>query len=121
MSRVDLELKKAFAELQEKKIETEQKLRISGLQIDSLKRLKQHATITEREIAGLESGTNTYESVGRMFVLTPKATVEANLKKTQTTVEEKIKNLEAQMTYLDNSLQEATNSLRELVQQKKES
>lgn len=74
-----------------------------------------------REIAGLEPGTKTYESIGRMFVLTPKAIVEENLKKKQATLEEKVKHLEAQMTYLDNSLKEATNSLRELVQQKKES
>lgn len=145
--------------MQEKKIETEQKLRISGIQIESLKRSKQHATITERygsfhfaislqeyytlisfslnsfqkilviltcaiyfrEISGLDPSTNTYESVGRMFVLTPKSKVEENIRKKQTTAEEKIKTLEGQMSYLENSLKEATNSLRELVQQKKDS
>ncbi|XP_030757844.1 prefoldin subunit 1 [Sitophilus oryzae] len=121
MSGVDLELKKAFTELQEKKVVTEQKLQISRIQIEALKRAKQHSVITEREIAGLEPVTKTFESVGRMFILTPKDTVQENLKKKQNHAEEKIKTLETQMGYLENSLKEATNSLRELVQQKKES
>lgn len=120
MSKVDLELKKAFGELQEKKIETEQKLRISAIQIEALKRAKQHSAITEKEISALEPETKMYESVGRMFVLTPIPKIEENLHKKQTTAEEKIKMLETQMVYLDNSLKEATNSLRELIQQKKE-
>ncbi|ENN81758.1 prefoldin subunit 1 [Dendroctonus ponderosae] len=121
MAKVDLELKKAFAELQEKKIETEQKLKISAIQIEALKRSKQHAQFTEREIAALDSAINTYDSVGRMFVLTPKATIEEDIKKKQTTAEAKIKTLEGQMVYLSNSLKEAENSLRELIQQKKDS
>lgn len=56
-----------------------------------------------------------------MFVLTPKATIEENIKKKQTTADAKIKTLEGQMGYLSNSLKEAENSLRELVQQKKDS
>ncbi|KAL1517104.1 hypothetical protein ABEB36_000912 [Hypothenemus hampei] len=111
----------AFSELQEKKIETEQKLRISGIQIENLKRSKQHAIITEREISAIDADTKMYEPVGRMFLLTPKTVVEENLKKKQNVVQEKIKTLEGQMTYLDNSLKEAINSLRELVQQKKDS
>lgn len=74
-----------------------------------------------REISGLDPSTNTYESVGRMFVLTPKSKVEENIRKKQITAEDKIKTLEGQMSYLENSLKEATNSLRELVQQKKDS
>ena len=38
----------AFAELQEKQIDTAQKLRIADLQIETLKRNKQHAIFTER-------------------------------------------------------------------------
>ncbi|CAG9841199.1 unnamed protein product [Diabrotica balteata] len=121
MAKVDMELKKAFTELQEKQIETTQKLRIADIQIDNLRRNKQHASITEREIGTLDSGTKTYESVGRMFLLTPIDKVMVNLKTKQTTAEEKIKVIESNKTYLENSLKEATNSLRELVQTKKES
>ncbi|XP_056631222.1 prefoldin subunit 1 [Diorhabda carinulata] len=121
MAKVDMELKKAFTELQEKQLETTQKLRIADIQIESLKRTKQHASITEREISSLNEGTRTYESVGRMFLLTPIGMVKQNLKTKQSTAEEKIKVIENNKTYLENSLKEATNSLRELVQTKKES
>jgi prefoldin subunit 1 len=69
----------------------------------------------------LEEGTKTYESVGRMFVLTPIDQVKESLQKKQALSEEKIKVLVNNMAYLQNSLKDATNSLRELVQQKKES
>lgn len=74
-----------------------------------------------REINALEVGTKTYESVGRMFLLTPVDKVKDNLKVKQSTAEEKIKVLEGSKTYLENSLKEAADSLRELVQTKKES
>lgn len=69
----------------------------------------------------MDPDTKTFESVGRMFVLKPKNQVEESIRKKQSVADEKIKTLEGQMQYLDNSLKEATNSLRELVQQKKES
>lgn len=47
--------------------------------------------------------------------------VKENLKAKQNTAEEKIKVLENNKTYLENSLKEAADSLRELVQTKKES
>lgn len=69
----------------------------------------------------MDPNTKTFESVGRMFVSKPKSQVEESIRKKQSVADEKIKTLEGQMQYLDNSLKEATNSLRELVQQKKES
>lgn len=72
-----------------------------------------------REINILDQDTKTYESVGRMFLFTPVGKVKENLKAKQNNAEEKIKLLENNKTYLENSLKEATNSLRELVQAKK--
>ncbi|CAH0546386.1 unnamed protein product [Brassicogethes aeneus] len=118
-SKVDMELKKAFVELQGKQLETSQKIKLHDIQIESLKRNKQHATFTEREINTLEDGTKTYESVGRMFLLTPLPDVKEHLQIKQTAAEEKIKVLESNKTYLEGSLVEATNALRELVQQKR--
>lgn len=54
-----------------------------------------------------------------MFLYTPVDKVKENLKIKQNGAEEKIKLLENNKTYLENSLKEATNSLRELVQAKK--
>lgn len=46
---IELKLKfQAFGELQQKAIDTTQKLRLADVQIESLKRQKQHAALTER-------------------------------------------------------------------------
>ena len=71
----DLELKKAFGELQAKMLETQQKMKLSDLQIENLKRTMTHAGLTEQEIAGLPEETPVYESVGRMFILSSKPEV----------------------------------------------
>lgn len=54
-----------------------------------------------------------------MFVATPIETIKNNLQSKQSVAEEKIKKLESNKIYLENNLKEATNSLRELVNQKK--
>lgn len=68
----------------------------------------------------MQSDTKTYESVGRMFILTPMVEVKENLKKRQNTADEKIKTLENNKSYLEKSLKEAENNLREMVQQRKD-
>ncbi|KAK4876774.1 hypothetical protein RN001_009280 [Aquatica leii] len=120
MAKVDMELKKAFSELQLKAIETAQQLKLADIQIDSLKRSKQHAALTEREISSLDTNTKTYDSVGRMFMLSPLNEIKENLKKKQTLAEDKIKTLENNKSYLDRSLKDSENNLREMVQQRKD-
>lgn len=71
------------------------------------------------EITSLDQNTRTYESVGRMFILTPLDEVKKNLKTKQETAEEKIKALENNKSYLERNLKEAENNIREMVQQRK--
>lgn len=54
-----------------------------------------------------------------MFLLTPLDEVKQNQKKKQETADEKIKALENNKTYLEKSLKEAENNIREMVQQRK--
>ncbi|XP_067011148.1 prefoldin subunit 1 [Anabrus simplex] len=117
---VDLELKRAFAELQQKMLETTQKLKLADVQIDSLKRSMQHAMLTAKEIAALPPETKTYESVGRMFLLTDIAEVGQNLQKKSAISSDRIKTLENNKQYLERSLKDSENNLREMVQQKKQ-
>lgn len=119
MSKVDIELKKAFGELQQKAVETTNSLRIADVQIDTLKNSKQVASLTEREVGKLDSTTNMYESVGRAFILTPLDEIKANLHKKQQAAQEKITNLENNKSYLERSLKDAENNLREMVQQRR--
>ncbi|XP_063974534.1 prefoldin subunit 1 [Diachasmimorpha longicaudata] len=119
MARVpDEELKKAFAELQEKMVDTTQKLKLADIQIESLKRTKQHAELTIKEIATLPNATKTYESVGRMFLLDDIDNIKAGLKTRMTTANEKITTFENNKTYLERDLKESKNNLREMVQQR---
>ncbi|XP_072605873.1 prefoldin subunit 1 isoform X1 [Vulpes vulpes] len=64
---VDLELKKAFTELQAKVIDTQQKVKLADIQIEQLNRTKKHAHLTDTEIMTLVDETNMYEGVGRIF------------------------------------------------------
>lgn len=62
----DLELKKAFTELQEQMVDTTQKLKLADLQIKSLHKMKQRSELTTKEVTSLPKETNVYQSVGRM-------------------------------------------------------
>ncbi|XP_036280809.1 prefoldin subunit 1 isoform X1 [Pipistrellus kuhlii] len=92
---VDLELKKAFTELQAKVIDTQQKVKLADIQIEQLNRTKKHAHLTDTEIMTLVDETNMYEGVGRMFILQSKEVIHNQLLEKQKIAEEKIKELEA--------------------------
>nr|XP_020736327.1 prefoldin subunit 1 isoform X4 [Odocoileus virginianus texanus] len=91
---VDLELKKAFTELQAKVIDTQQKVKLADVQIEQLNRTKKHAHLTDTEIMTLVDETNMYEGVGRMFILQSKEAIHNQLLEKQKIAEEKIKELE---------------------------
>lgn len=61
-------ISQAFAELQAKMIDTQQKVKLADLQIEQLSRMKKHANLTHVEITSLPSSTRMYEGVGRMYV-----------------------------------------------------
>nr|XP_023405382.1 prefoldin subunit 1 isoform X1 [Loxodonta africana] len=91
---VDLELKKAFSELQAKVTDTQQKVKLADIQIEQLSRTKKHAHLTDTEIMTLVDETNMYEGVGRMFILQSKEVIHNQLLEKQKIAEEKIKELE---------------------------
>lgn len=115
----DMELKKAFMELQAKLVENRQKMKLADMQIENLKRTITHSELTEAEIKALPQETRVYESVGRMFLLSSRPEVGTRLGEKQVTCRERIKNLEANKSYLERSLKDSENSLRELIQQKR--
>ncbi|KAF7697197.1 hypothetical protein HF521_005615 [Silurus meridionalis] len=82
---VDQELKKAFAELQAKMVDTQQKT------------------------------TRMYEGVGRMFILQSKDEINNQLTEKQKTADDKIKELEQKKTYLERSVKEAEDNIREML------
>ena len=115
----DLELKRAFGEFQHKMVETQQRMKVSDLQIENLKRTITHSQLTAQEIGSLPDQTPVYESVGRMFLLSTKDDIDKMLDRKQDTCKDKIKNLEGNKKYLEKSIKESENSLRELIVAKK--
>ncbi len=74
-----------------------------------------------QEISSLPEGTPVYESVGRMFLLSTKEDINTQLGGRQDNCKDKIKTLEGNKTYLEKSLKESENGLRELILSKKSS
>ncbi|XP_070839418.1 prefoldin subunit 1 isoform X1 [Chaetodon trifascialis] len=112
---IDLELKKAFSELQVKMIDTQQKVKLADLQIDQLTRVQKHAKLTHDEITKLPDNTRLYEGVGRMFILQSKEEINNQLTDRQKTADEKIKELEQKKVYLERSVKEAEDNIREML------
>ncbi|XP_053188220.1 prefoldin subunit 1 isoform X1 [Scomber japonicus] len=112
---IDLELKKAFSELQVKMIDTQQKVKLADLQIDQLTRVQKHAKLTHAEITTLPDNTRLYEGVGRMFILQSKEEINNQLTDKQKTADEKIKELEQKKVYLERSVKEAEDNIREML------
>jgi len=105
----------AFTELQSKMQETNQKLRIADVQVESLKKQIVHAQLTDKEIESLGENTRVYESVGRMFLLTDIPEVREGLKAKSEKCNEKITNLMGSKEILERSLNESQNNLREMI------
>ncbi|RNA25093.1 Prefoldin subunit 1 [Brachionus plicatilis] len=112
---VDLELKKAFEDLQTKMFTSRNQMKVIGVQVDQLKRQVQHAKLTESELVQLDTSVRMYEGIGRMFVLSDKPAVLKSLEEKSKTCETKIQSLEKTKEYLEKSLKDSENSLRELI------
>ncbi|XP_072001914.1 prefoldin subunit 1 isoform X2 [Engystomops pustulosus] len=112
---VDLEIKKAFTELQAKVIDTQQKVKLADIQIEQLNRTKKHANLTDAEIKSLPDETPIYESVGRMFLLQNKEKIHSQLLNKQKIADDKITELEQKKSYLERSVKEAEDNIRELL------
>ncbi|XP_033109255.1 prefoldin subunit 1-like [Anneissia japonica] len=115
---VDLELKKAFQEQQVKMVETTQQVRVADTQIEFQKRSQQHAKLTSTEIGKYPQETRVYEGVGRMFILQDIPTIQNLLSERVKKCETKVKDLESKKTYLERTLKESEDNLREMVASK---
>ncbi|CAL8118334.1 unnamed protein product [Orchesella dallaii] len=116
---VDLELKKALAELKLKMIDTNQKIKFSDAQIEGLKRSVLHKTITDKEVAKLTSETRVYQGVGRCFFASTIPEVREGIAKSVTDLNEKIQVFENNKEHLERDLKSSENAVRELVNQRK--
>ena len=73
--QVDMELKKAFEDLQLKMLTNRNQAKVIGAQVETLKRQIHHAKLTEAELDPLDTQIRMYEGIGRMFALSNKAKI----------------------------------------------
>ncbi|OXA58997.1 prefoldin subunit 1 [Folsomia candida] len=119
MATPDLELKQAFAELQLKLIDTNQTIKFTDIQIESLKRSMLHKEITNREMGNLPVTTPVYEAVGRAFFASNIPKVKETLGKSVKEFAEKIRGFENGKDILEKDYKSTENAVRELVLRKK--
>ncbi|XP_061387708.1 prefoldin subunit 1 [Musca vetustissima] len=120
MEQMDMELKKAFTEMQINKIETTKKINMIDMKCDMVKTGKQKYQLTEKGTSDLTDDTRVYLSVGRMFVLTNVNDMRGDLKAKQEKCDKAIDLLSKKKEFLLKSLKDQEDGLRELVQQRKE-
>ncbi|XP_051857987.1 prefoldin subunit 1 [Drosophila nasuta] len=120
MAQMDLELKKAFTEMQINKLDTTKKINMIDMKCDMVKTGKQTYTLTEKGTSSLSDDTKVYLSVGRMFLLTDVQNMRDELKSKQDKCDKAIELLEKKKEFLQKSLKDQEDGLRELVQQRKE-
>ncbi|XP_041365041.1 prefoldin subunit 1-like isoform X2 [Gigantopelta aegis] len=101
-------------------VTTTQQLKISDAQVETLKRQMAHSKLVISEISQLPDDVRVFEGVGRMFLLQPNAEIKTNLDKKIKASDEKIKSIETTKVYLEKSLRESENNLRELVLSKQQ-
>lgn len=116
---VDLELKKAFQDLQIQTLATREKVLQIKNDIEQATRSNGILKLVESTLGSLQSEHNTYESVGRVFVLRDRDTIKSSLNERIEQNNEKIKVLEQNRVYQETKVKESENSIRELINQKK--
>ena len=114
----DEELRKAFSELQVKRMETSHLVAVAEGQRQALNRSIAHSQLTFKEISDLPESTPLYRGIGRMFLLASRDEVKQSLQANETTAKEKIKEIEKNVAHCEKTLKEKEGSLRELVSHK---
>ena len=114
----DEELKKAFAELQVKRMETTQLVGVSEGQRQALQRSITHSQLTCKEITDLPAETPLYRSIGRMFLLATRDEVKEALSGNEASAREKMGEIDRNIIRWEKALKEQEDSLRELVSHK---
>ncbi|XP_010929319.1 prefoldin subunit 1 [Elaeis guineensis] len=107
----------AFVELQGRMIETTGKLKQVQNQMRAKEGEKKRAYLTLEELRQLPDDTNTYKSIGKVFVLEPKLLLLNEQEQKFKDSETAISSLQTSKEYLEKQLAEVENNLRELLQQ----
>ncbi|SPP86116.1 blast:Prefoldin subunit 1 [Drosophila guanche] len=106
--------------MQINKLETTKKINMIDMKCDMVKTGKHKYLLTEKGTSNLDNDTRVYQSVGRMFLLTDVQNMREDLKSKQDKCEKALELLEKKKEFLQKSLKDQEDGLRELVQQRRE-
>nr|XP_036677334.1 prefoldin subunit 1-like isoform X1 [Drosophila suzukii] len=115
MALMDIELKKAFTEMQINKLETTKKINMIDMMCDMVETGKHKYQLTEKGTSSLSEHARVYQSVGRMFLLTNVQYMREDLKAKQEKCDKAIELLEKKKTFLQKSLKDKEDGLADLV------
>ena len=112
--------RKQFTELQQKYIDTTQKLKQMHSQFQQKSVEKQRALLTAKELSVStneddETTTNLYKPIGRGFVLRSREQIERELAQTVKKAEKMMDDCQNQRTFLEGKIEELERNLRELL------
>jgi len=112
--------RKQFTELQQKYIDTTQKLKQMHSQFQQKSVEKQRALLTAKELSVStneddETTTNLYKPIGRGFVLRSREQIERELAQTVEKAEKMMDDCQNQRTFLEGKIEELERNLRELL------
>lgn len=117
---VDLELKQAFVDLHVKLFETSKRINEIDTETSALNDLLEQVQLNSLGMASLTEGTNTYEAVGRMFIKRDAEILRKRFEDRSAELDGQIKDLDDTKEYLEKSLKESHDNIREMVQLRKE-
>uniref|UniRef100_A0A0D9VFR7 Prefoldin subunit 1 n=1 Tax=Leersia perrieri TaxID=77586 RepID=A0A0D9VFR7_9ORYZ len=107
----------AFVELQGRMIETTGKIKQLQAQMRSKEGEKKRAYLTLEELRQLPDNTNTYKTVGKVFILEPKSLLLSEQEQKFNDSESAIASMQTSKEYLEKQLAEVENNIKELLQQ----
>ncbi|GMF19719.1 unnamed protein product [Phytophthora lilii] len=115
--QVPMHIAKELQELQPQFQKIQRELEQIESKLAAYTRQKKRLALVEREVADLPEGTNTYRSIGKMFLQTNRDENAASMKSEEKRVDEQVSSLEARKNYLNRQKQSVQDNITELLAQ----
>jgi len=107
-------LRKILIQIQQTAIQSQRSLNVSRQQTIAKERERRILQLTIDEINSIREDVNTYKGVGKMFVMVPRATMEADLKRQQKELTDDINSLNKKTKFLEKQFNDAQAQLRDI-------
>jgi len=114
----DAESQKEFMALQTKLIEASKQLSLATATLQYKQQEKKRNELTLKEMGAFDDSVNTYQSVGRMFLLSKPSELKGQLNKTLQENDSDIEALKKNVEYLERVKKEGEAGIQELVEKK---